>query len=482
MVLISFIIFLLLFVAIGALSALQSSKTSQDYLLAGQSVKPWLTALSAVATNNSGYMFIGQIGFTYMYGLHSAWLMIGWIFGDFISSLFVHKNLRVKTEENKVKSFASAISSWSGEDFKYLRIIGGIVTILFLGTYAAAQFNAGGKALHVLFGWDYTTGAVIGSVIVLVYCLAGGIRASIWTDAAQSFVMFGAMTLMVFTAVQEVGGFNAFIEALHNVAPGYMNVLPPENGMGPFFGPGLFILGWFMAGVGVIGQPHIMVRFMAMDKPEDLTRTRIYYYGWYTTFAALTIGAALAARLLIPEVSDFDAELALPSLAHILLPEVLVGLVLAGLFAATMSTADSQVLSCTAAITNDVAPNTFKSYRSNKMATVLVTAVALGIVFMGNESVFSLVLIAWSALAAAFGPLLIVYALGQQPSQKLALSMLFGGMAGMLVWRLTGLNSIMYEVAPGVISGLAIFVIAKLLSNPGKMDDAEDTKSGAVAS
>jgi len=482
MVLISFIIFLLLFVAIGALSALQSSKTSQDYLLAGQSVKPWLTALSAVATNNSGYMFIGQIGFTYMYGLHSAWLMIGWIFGDFISSLFVHKNLRVKTEENKVKSFASAISSWSGEDFKYLRIIGGIVTILFLGTYAAAQFNAGGKALHVLFGWDYTTGAVIGSVIVLVYCLAGGIRASIWTDAAQSFVMFGAMTLMVFTAVQEVGGFNAFIEALHNVAPGYMNVLPPENGMGPFFGPGLFILGWFMAGVGVIGQPHIMVRFMAMDKPEDLTRTRIYYYGWYTTFAALTIGAALAARLLIPEVSDFDAELALPSLAHILLPEVLVGLVLAGLFAATMSTADSQVLSCTAAITNDVAPNTFKSYRSNKMATVLVTAVALGIVFMGNDSVFSLVLIAWSALAAAFGPLLIVYALGQQPSQKLALSMLFGGMAGMLVWRLTGLNSIMYEVAPGVISGLAIFVIAKLLSNPGKMDDAEDTKSGAVAS
>lgn len=482
MVLISFIIFLLLFVAIGALSALQSSKTSQDYLLAGQSVKPWLTALSAVATNNSGYMFIGQIGFTYMYGLHSAWLMIGWIFGDFISSLFVHKNLRMKTEENKVKSFASAISSWSGEDFKYLRVIGGIVTILFLGTYAAAQFNAGGKALHVLFGWDYTTGAVIGSVIVLVYCLAGGIRASIWTDAAQSFVMFGAMTLMVFTAVQEVGGFSAFIEALHNVAPGYMNVLPPESGMGPLFGPGLFILGWFMAGVGVIGQPHIMVRFMAMDKPEDLTRTRIYYYGWYTTFAALTIAAALAARLLIPEVSDFDAELALPSLAHILLPEVLVGLVLAGLFAATMSTADSQVLSCTAAITNDVAPNTFKSYRSNKIATVLVTVVALGIVFMGNDSVFSLVLIAWSALAAAFGPLLIVYALGQQPSQKLALSMLFGGMAGMLAWRLAGLNSIMYEVAPGVVSGLAIFIIAKILSNTSRTDDAEDTKSGAVAS
>lgn len=479
MILISFIVFLLLFVAIGALSALQSQKTSKDYLLAGQSVKPWLTALSAVATNNSGYMFIGQIGFTYMYGLHSAWLMIGWIFGDFISSLVVHKRLRMKTEENKVKSFASAISSWSGADFKYLRIIGGIVTILFLGTYAAAQFNAGGKALHVLFGWDYTTGAVIGSIIVLVYCLAGGIRASIWTDAAQSFVMFGAMTLMMFTAVQEVGGFSAFIEALQGVAPDYMNVLPPENGMGPFFGPSLFILGWFMAGVGVIGQPHIMVRFMAMENPEDLTRTRIYYYGWYTTFAALTIGSALAARLLIPEVADFDAELALPSLAHILLPEVLVGLVLAGLFAATMSTADSQVLSCTAAITNDVAPKTFNSYRSNKIATVLVTAVALGIVFMGNDSVFSLVLIAWSALAAAFGPLLIVYALGQAPSEKLALSMLFGGMAGMLAWRLSGLNSVMYEVAPGVVAGLAIFVIAKVWSN--LTASPTETKSNAAA-
>ncbi len=281
MTLISFGFFLLVFVVIGLLSVLRREQTGADYLLASHSVKPWLVGLSAVATNNSGYMFIGMIGFTYTYGLSSIWLMIGWITGDFLASLFVHEKLRVTTEAQDQHSFAGALASWNGTDYKLLRLLGGILTVLFLGAYAAAQLNAGSKALHVLFGWEYGVGALVGAVIVLLYCFAGGIRASIWTDAAQSMVMLVAMALMMWTGLGKLGGWSSFQTALAGVSPHYMDWFPGNLSAGGFGGPVLFILGWLFAGAAVIGQPHIMVRFMAMDDPKNMWRVRAYYYGWF---------------------------------------------------------------------------------------------------------------------------------------------------------------------------------------------------------
>lgn len=480
MVILSFGFFLFLFVAIGVLSVLKKQQTTQDYLLASHDVKPWLVALSAVATNNSGYMFVGQIGFTYLYGLHSIWLMIGWIAGDFLTSLFVHKNLRIHTEDQHALSFAGVLSKWNGTNYKYLRIIGGLITVIFLGTYAAAQLNAGSKALHVLFGWDYSMGAIIGSIMVLLYCFAGGIRASIWTDAAQSFVMLAAMCSMFLITIIELGGFSGYISGLYGVSENYMDLFPSDHPFGSsFIGVFLFVLGWFFAGVGVIGQPHIMVRFMAMDHAKSMKRVRFYYYGWFTTFYALTIMTALAARLMIPETEGFDAELALPTLAMELLPDVLVGLVLAGLFAATMSTADLQILSCTASLTHDFAPKRFSGYIASKIATVLVTMIALAIALSGNESVFSLVLIAWSALASAFAPILIVYALRQHITEGLALAMMVSGVGAMLLWRHLGLNDITYEIAPGILTGLLVFMIGKAfdLASTLEKDRPADAKA-----
>jgi sodium/proline symporter len=468
MILASFCFFLLIFIAIGAMAIFHHKKQSTDYLIASRSVKPWLAALSAVATTNSGYMFVGQIGFTYLYGLYSIWLMVGWVLGDFMTSLFVHRKLRTNSQRRDANSFGAALSSWYGEDYKYLRILAGVVTILFLGTYAAAQLNAGSKALHVLFGWDYAAGAIMGAVIVLIYCFAGGIRASIWTDAAQSIVMLFAMFAMLAMAAMELGGVTSIFEGLKAVDPAYMNWFPPESerfaGLPFGFGLGafLFVLGWFFAGVGVVGQPHIMVRFMTMDKPSDISSARFYYYGFYILFYCLTIAVALCARLLIPETEGFDAELALPTLADTLLPDILVGLVLAGLFAATMSTADSQILCCSAAITNDIAPKKLSGYFANKVATLSVTAIALTIALIGPDSVFSLVLIAWSALSCAFGPLLIVMAFNGKLSEKLSIAMVLGGLAAMMLWRMAGLNDIMYEVGPGIIAGFAIFGVARL--------------------
>jgi len=473
MVLVSFGLFLFLFVGIGVLSMRKRQETTDDYLLASQSVKPWLVALSAFATANSGYMFVGLIGFAYMAGLQAIWLMVGLVTGDFLMSTFVHKRLRVQTEKQHALSFAGILSTWHGTDFKKLRVIGGLITLVFVGVYAAAQLNAGSKAMHVVFGWDYSVGAIVGSLMVLLYCFAGGIRASIWTDAAQSFVMIAAMALMLFIAVGEIGGLSVFVNNLHNVSPNYMDWFPANHPLLGSAGPVFFVVGWVFGGIAIIGQPHVMIRFMTLDKPSEMLKARGYYYGWYVTFYSMAIFTALAARLLIPETAGFDTELALPTLAGQLLPEILVGLVLAGLFAATMSTADSQILACTAAITHDLLPRKFSSYKATKLATVFVTAMALTIALSGNKSVFALVLIAWSALGTAFAPLLIVYALKQEVPEKLAIAMMLGGPTVMLLWRYFELKGIIYECAPGVLAGLVIFAAGKIyarLSSASKVE------------
>ena len=226
--------------------------------------------------------------------------MVGWIVGDFLTSLLVHKKLRVKTEEQHTHSFAGALSAWHGTDYRVLRLLGGVLTVLFLGAYAAAQLNAGSIALYVLFEWEYGVGAVVGAVIVLLYCFAGGIRASIWTDAAQSMVMIAAMGLMLWVGLLEIGGWQAFGESLAAVSPHYMDWFPADLSVEGVAGPVVFVLGWLFAGAAVIGQPHIMVRFMAMDNPEQMWRVRGWYYGWFTAFYAITICVGLAARLLLP--------------------------------------------------------------------------------------------------------------------------------------------------------------------------------------
>ena len=463
MIFFSFCLFLFLFTLIGSLSVLKKKNTSLDYLLANQEVKPWLAAISAIATSNSGYMFIGQIGFTYVYGLQSVWLMFGLIFGDFISSLFVHKNLRKKSQELKVVSFANLVSQWHGKNYKYVQLFGGLIILIFLSTYAAAQLNAGSKSMHVIFGLDYRLGAIIGGVIVLLYCFSGGIRASIWTDVAQSFVMIVAMFLMVFFGIKEVGGVSIFIDELHKISPDYMKWFPSTNFSEFLLAPYMFIIGWFFSGVGVIGQPHVMVRFMTIDSTKNIPKTRIYYYTWYTLFYLFSILAAFVARLLIPETNNMDPELALPTLAQSLLPEFSVGVILAGIFAATMSTADSQILACTASITNDLSLNKNNNYLINKLATLIITVFVVTIAINDNKNVFNLVLMSWSTLACCFSPLLIVNSLKQKVSEFSSLMMMIIPLITLMVWRHYELNTYIYEVAPGIISGILTFFVFKLL-------------------
>ena len=467
----SFIFFMLVFLLIGFSSVLVRKKQSSDYLLAGRSLPPSLAGLSAVATNNSGYMFIGVIGFTYTTGLAAIWLMVGWIVGDFLISLLVHRRLRRATERFDSLTYPTLLGNWYGQNQVGIRVAAATLATLFLGIYAAAQLNAGSMALHVLFGWQEGVGAIIGACMVLFYCFSGGLRASVWTDAAQSIVMLTGMAVMVWITVATTGGIQASWEALHAVSEDYMDWFGVDLAFGPL-GPALFVMGWMFAGIGVIGQPQIMVRFMSLDSEDSMRRARMYYYTWFTAFYSLAMIVGLMARLILPEVADFDieqdTELALPTMAAELLPGIVAGLVLAGLFAATISTADSLILTCSAAFSRDFLPDRWHSYGTTRLATLGVIALALVIALTSDESVFDLVLYAWSGLGSAFAPLLLVYTLGGKPRQWVAVIMIIAGPAAVFGYQLVDDRVVdtLYEIVPGMAAGGLVYLVGNLLSGP----------------
>lgn len=459
---IGFILFLLLFTGVGLYSATQRQNTTTDYLLASRDVNPWLTGLSTFATAHSGGMFISTIGYTYTTGISSAWLLVGWFLGDYLTWFFVHKRLRQQSAELGSDTFGSFLGTISKgkKTNRAIASLSALITLAFLGCYAAAQLLAGSKALRVVFGWNYSTGIVLGAVIVVLYCFSGGIRASIWTDAIQSIVMMGAMFMLMGIALSACGGFSGMWTQLQTLDPALVDPVPQDLE----FGFALFLLSWLMGGVGVVGQPHIMVRAMVLKSGEQMGITRNIYAGLYVIFSAAAVVVGLTARVLVPNLIDGgDPELALPLMATELLPGLLVGLILAGLFAAVISTADSQILSCSAALTQDLFPQWTDSYRWAKRATLISAGLIVAIALSSNKNMFALGVFAWSALSCGLGPLLIVRVLQLPLQPMIGVTMMIVGVAVAAIWNM-GLqfSGSVYEVLPGMLAGGAVYGLAWL--------------------
>jgi Na+/proline symporter len=462
----SFLIVLSLFLMIGLSSVLQSRGTKSDYYIASSSVPAPLVGLSAVATNNSGYMFIGVIGYTYATGLAAIWLMIGWIAGDYLASTIIHARLRKATESTKEVSYSGVLSNWDGVVDLRLQRTAGLITLVFLLAYASAQLVAGSKALHVLLDWPMWSGAVVGAILVVMYCLAGGIRASIWTDAAQSVVMIIAMSVMLVVGALSFGGIGGAVTEMREIE-GFLNWFPQDLALPGLAGGFLFALSWGFAGMSVIGQPHVMIRFMTLNESGKMLRARQWYYVWFTLFYFMATSVGMLSRIYITDPGNFDQELALPMMAAELLPPFGAGIVLAGIFAATMSTADSLVLSCSSAVTHDLLPHNIEKPWLLKLGTALITAVALAWALLNKQSVFNLVIMSWSGLASAFAPLLIARCIGMRPPPFVCFGAMLIGLEVALYWRLMGWHGAVYEGMPGIISGFAVILVGSLLSAKG---------------
>lgn len=464
-VVISFVLFLLLFTGIGVLSSRKKKTSPEDYLVASRDVNPWLIALSAVSTNNSGYMFIGLIGFTWRSGIEAVWITFGWILGDLLTWFWVHRRVRDQSEKVGATSVPALLATGKdGQIQRPIAIVAGLLTLFFLSGYAAAQLKAGSLTLNALFGWPTWLGAVIGVAIVTVYCISGGIRASIWTDAAQSIVMIGAMAMLVTYCVIEVGGPTALLSALERIDPALIELFPRGLALGIVF----YVLGLVFGGVATIGQPHILVRFMAIDSSKSIKKARVIYFVWFTAFSATAMLAGLYARVILPELgagmtpelATAATESALPLLSVKLLPSVFIGVMLAGLFSATMSTADSQILSCSAAITQDIMPRWSQSYLASKVATLTVAVLALIVALTASAGVFSLVLVAWSALGATLGPILIIRLSGRPLPNAIALLMMASGLITVVLWGASDYADSVFKVLPAMVVPFVLYAVA----------------------
>ena len=455
MVMFGFVGMMFVFVLIGIASTRTSRREVSDYLVASRSVSPWVAGLSAVASNNSGFMFIGAIGFTYHYGLAAFWLFFAWLLGDYCSWLIVHRKLRARSEQQDNNSVTGFLAHDDQGMNKELQVVLGGLTVVFLTLYAAAQLKAGGKALYSTLDWQPQVGIYVGSVMVAIYSFAGGIRASLWTDVAQAIVMIIAMGALTLVCHFQVISLSDLYTALESINPKLISWTPHDASLGLF----AYAMGWFLAGFGGIGQPHMIIRAMTIKDVNGIKTMRRVYFSWYIVFSVFTMLVGLYARLYFESLNSvsFDKETALPMLADAHLSKFWVGLILAALFAATMSTADSQVLASSASLTQDILPKYQNNYLASKIATLSVVVLAMLVALYGPSSVFVLVTLAWGLMMTTFAPLMIARVLDWQIGAHRALGAAVIGLLAMLGWRY-GLNlgDAMFEGAVGFMVSMSL--------------------------
>ena len=456
MVLFSFCMFLLIITLVGISASKKNQGTSSDYILANRSIGPIATALSAVSTCHSGFMFIGMIGFTYKIGISAIWLIIAWLIGDFFAWNVVYPKLRHISANIKAITLAGFITQSHNPSF--VKNIISILILIFLSVYAAAQLTAGSKALWIMLEWQNYVGVIVGAFIVVIYSFSGGIRASIWTDVVQSIIMFISMIGLCSVALYTIGGFRSLFSKLTAIDPSLTQLITTNHE----FGFPLYLLAWIAFGIGVIGQPHIISRPMAIQSTDQLKKASYIYLTWYLVFSLGSILVGLSARILLPELLSADAELALPILAQQLLPSICVGGILAGIFSATISTADSQIIACSSSISQDLIPSLKNNYNALKLLTVLVMILAVLIALFGSQSVYKLVIIGWSVFASLLAPLVLLRCFGAKLNNAIMFYMLLITLCAIILWNFYfNLSNAINETLPGIIIAFSIYGIYK---------------------
>ncbi len=464
----SFVGLLMVFLVVGLLSTRHKSPSTEDYLLASRSLGPWTIGLSTMATGQSGFKFIGLVGYAYSTGVSSIWLILGWFIGDFIAwTSKVPETFRRKSAQEGTLTFPQYLSEAEGKMSHALAFCVGLIIVVFLSSYAAAQLASAGKALQSTLAWSYQTGIYISSILIVLYCFGSGIRASIWTDVAQAIVMLGGMYALAAMSLSEAGGLTGFIPALRQINPQLTEFFPSST-----LAFTIMLASLIASGVGVLGQPHIMVRSMALDQATNMALVRrIYLYLGYTmSLGSYIVG--LSARIIFSSETPISAEMIMPQLTQLLFHPLLAGVLLAALFASAISTADSQVLVCSSAFLTRKNSHSKKHYYILKGCTCL-TVLFTATIALNSTSVFTLVVFSWSVLASSLAPLLVVKTLFQRPPVRICLAMITLGGSTAILWRLTGLTSIAFETLPGILAGTVPCLFWLMIKLPQKTEGGQ---------
>ena len=465
-ILIPFIGYFLIIIGIGVYASRFSSKGINEYFLGGRGMSRFVVALSAVVSGRSAWLLLGVTGLAYVQGISALWAVVGYTVIEFLLFLYYAPRLRDYTEKHDCITipdfFAARFSDKNGR----LRILIVTIFLLFMVAYVSAQFASGGKAFFAHFGIPQNTGLIITAVIVLFYTLLGGFMAVSYTDVLQGIMMVLALLVLPLAGIINAGGWEATMQAIPDAENGFMNM---------FSIPALSIIGLAGIGLGSPGNPHILVRYMSMKDPAQFRWTAIVGTIWNVIMGLGAVFIGIVGRAYFSEVTLLpgnDSENIFITLANELLPSFLVGLILASVFAAIMSTADSQLLVAASSIVRDIYEKLYKkkqkvearslSFLSRIAVVMLVfTAVLLGL--YSQELIFWFVLFAWGGLGAAIGPTSIMALFWKRTTKRGVMAGVIAGAASVILWKnVAVLDAMVYELIPGFFISATVTVLVSV--------------------
>lgn len=471
-------LYLLGMLIVGFLT-MKKNKGFSDYILGGRKLGVWATALSAQASDMSGWLLLGLPAAIYLSGLVESWVAIGLAIGTYLNWKVIAKRLRLYTETaGNSLTIPDYIQNRFGGNAPYLRAIPALVIIFFFAVYTSSQFAAGAKLFSTILGVDYKYALIVGSIVIISYTLLGGFLAVSITDVIQGVLMFIALIIVPLYAIFVVCGWGNIIDAAHATDVNFLSMFKAVGGKSISIIAILSGLAW---GLGYCGQPHILARFMAIEKPSHIKTARRIACSWVTITLIASVMVGLIGRCYFK--TDLpDAEYVFMHMVDGIFPAVIAGIFLAAILAASMSTADSQLLVTTSSIADDIYKALIKKDATDKQLLVvsrislaIVAVIAVFIAWDPNSSVFGLVSYAWAGLGASFGPVILVSLFWKRMNKLGAIAGMVSGAVTVIVWNILKVKlpnvSLfgLYELLPAfIIAVIFIFVVSKLTQEPSK--------------
>ncbi|MBT3208427.1 MAG: sodium/proline symporter [Bacteroidetes bacterium] len=506
-ILLPFFIYFLIVIGIGIYATKFSSKGISEYFLGGRQMSKFVVALSAVVSGRSAWLLLGFVGLAYSIGFAAVWTAIGYIIIELLLFLYYAPKIRNFSEKHDCITVPDYFAARFNDKNGYLRMLIVLVFLIFMIAYISSQFVAGGKTLYASFlisdaggindffafinisqqtGWLYIT-----ALIVLIYTILGGFLAVSLTDVFQAFFMIIALVALPIYGIIQIGGWDIVLEKLsnlHQINHHTNNII--DNSLGNLTNPAALgfgaLIGAIGIGLGSPGSPHIIVRYMSIKDPSQFRWTAIVGTFWNVLMAAGALFIGLIGRAYFQDVSalpDSDVENVYILLANEILNPIFVGLILASIFAAIMSTADSQLLVAASGIVRDIYQKILykdQEISQKKLALLsrivvsLLVIVAVIIGLLNEDLVFWFVLFAWAGLGAAIGPTSILALFWKKTSKVGVVAGLLSGTISVFVWKnIEFLKEIMYELVPAFFIALIFTIVFSLLFQDKEIDKSK---------
>lgn len=467
-ILVSFTLYLAFMLFIGVMFYGGTKKLS-DYILGGRRLNSWVTAMSAQASDMSGWLLLGLPGYAYLAGLEASWIALGLMIGTYLNWRFVAGRLRSYTETaGDSITLPDYFENRFRDHSKVLRIVSALFIIIFFLIYTAAGFAAGAKLFSTVFDLSYIAALAIGACVIISYTFLGGFLAVSWTDFFQGLIMFVAILLVPMICVHASGGFRETFGSIDRLNPNLLNILTQSDGQNLSLISIFSLLAW---GLGYFGQPHILVRFMAIRHVTQIRKARCIAMIWviFSLFCAVLLGLVANAYLDPPLEPDASETVFMVMVGASVTP-LLAGFFLAAILAAIMSTSDSQLLVTSSALTEDLYRILVRKKATEKelvwasrLAVIGTAVVAFLIAMDPKSSVLELVAYAWGGFGAAFGPLIILSLYWKRMTTKGAIGGIVTGGLTVLIWKhLSGGIFDLYEIVPGFVFSFIVIIFISL--------------------